>query len=209
MVEARDERQVTRDKRRARDKHLSLVSGFSPLSSELRKRARKIKLLLMDIDGVLTDGRIYYVPGPRGVFIETKAFYSRDGLGIRLAHEAGLRSGVISGRGGPVVSHRVKELGIHYVYENRLDKLEPYRMILKEARIKDENVCYMGDDLVDLPILIRAGLAVGVANGHPRLRRHVHYWTRNPGGMGAVRETIEVILEAQGKLDAILKYYLR
>ncbi len=176
---------------------------------ELRKRARRVKLLLMDIDGVLTDGRIYYVPAPRGGFLETKAFHSRDGLGIRLAHEAGLKSGVIPGRGGPVVSHRIKELGIHYVYENSLDKLEPYWAILKEAHMKDEDVCYIGDDLVDLPILIRAGLAVGVGNGHPKLRRHVHYWTRNPGGMGAVRETIEVILEAQGKFNAILKHYLR
>lgn len=181
-----------------------------PVSSvELRKRARRIKLLLMDIDGVLTDGRIYYVPAPSGGFVETKAFHSRDGLGIRLAHEAGLKSGVISGRGGPVVNHRVKELGIRYVRNNALEKLDPYRAILKEAHVKDEEVCYIGDDLVDLPILVRVGFAVGVSNGHPRLRRHVHYWTRNPGGMGAVRETIEVILEAQGKLDAILRHYLR
>ncbi|MGH9328210.1 MAG: KdsC family phosphatase [Terriglobia bacterium] len=177
-------------------------------STEIRKRARKIKLLLMDVDGVLTDGRIYYVPTPRGGFVETKGFHSRDGLGIRLAHEAGLRSGVISGRGGPVVSHRIKELGIHYFHEHRLEKLEPYRTILKEARVIDAEVCYVGDDLVDLPILMRVGLAVGVRDGHPKLRRHVHYLTRSPGGTGAVREIIEVILEAQGKLSTVLKHYL-
>ncbi len=179
------------------------------ISTELRKRARRIKLLLMDIDGVLTDGRIYFVPDHQGRLIETKAFHPRDGLGIRYAREAGLKTGVISGRGGPVVKHRMKELGIDYVYQDSLEKLGPYRDLLREAKLKDEDICYIGDDLVDLPILKRAGLAVGVGDGHPYLRRHVHYWTKNAGGMGAVRETIELILGAQGKLEPILKYYLR
>lgn len=181
-----------------------------PVSAkELHKRARRIKLLLMDVDGVLTDGRIYFVPAPKGGFIETKAFHSRDGLGIRIAHEAGLKSGIISGRGSPVVEHRVRELGIHFVRQNFLEKLEPYRSILEESSLPEAAVCYVGDDLVDLPILKRVGLAVGVSNGHPLLRRHVHYWTRNPGGLGAVRETVELILAAQGKLKALLRYYLR
>lgn len=177
--------------------------------TELRRRARKIKLLLMDVDGVLTDGRIYFVPAPRGGFIETKGFHSRDGLGLRLAHESGLKSGIISGRGSPVVMHRIRELGIHYFQQNTLEKLEPFQAILKEAQMKSEAVCYIGDDLVDLPILIRAGLAVGVADGHPRLRPYLHYQTRAAGGKGAVRETIELILQAQGKLDGIMRYYTR
>jgi 3-deoxy-D-manno-octulosonate 8-phosphate phosphatase (KDO 8-P phosphatase) len=181
-----------------------------PISlTETRKRARKVKLLLMDVDGVMTDGRIYYVPSPKGGFLETKTFHSRDGLGIRIAHEAGLKSGIISGRHTPVVEHRVRELGIHFVRQNFLEKLEPYQSILQDAGLPDTAVCYMGDDLVDLPILKRAGLAVGVSNGHPLLRRHVHYVTRNPGGLGAVRETIELILAAQGKLQPLLRYYLR
>ncbi len=178
-------------------------------STEFRKRAQKVKLLLMDVDGVLTDGRIYYVPAPRGGFIETKTFHSRDGLGIRIAHESGLKSGVLSGRRSPVVEHRIKELGIHFARQGVLEKLEPYESILREARLPDSAVCYMGDDLVDLPILKRAGLAVGVSDGHPLLRRHVHYVTRQPGGLGAVRETIELILAAQGKLSAVLEHYLR
>jgi 3-deoxy-D-manno-octulosonate 8-phosphate phosphatase (KDO 8-P phosphatase) len=177
--------------------------------TEIRKRARKVKLLLMDVDGVLTDGRIYYVPSPKGGFIETKAFHTRDGLGIRIAHEAGIKTGIVSGRGSPVVDYRVRELGIHFVRQHFLEKLEPYRSILNDAGLSDEAVCYMGDDLVDLPILSRAGLAVGVSNGHPLLRRYVHYVTRNPGGLGAVRETIELILAAKGKLQPLLKYYLR
>ncbi|MGH9404689.1 MAG: KdsC family phosphatase [Terriglobia bacterium] len=179
------------------------------MTKMLRARARKIKLLLLDVDGVLTDGHIYFVPQPRGGFVETKGFHSRDGLGIRLAHEAGLRTGIVSGRRSPVVEHRIRELGIHYVRQNVLEKLEPYRQILKEAEVEDAEVCYVGDDLVDLPLLKRAGLAVGVGDGHPLLRRYVHYWTKAPGGAGAVRETIEMLLRAQGKFDSVLRHYLR
>src|SRR5690349_12809722 len=155
-------------------------------SPELRRRARRIKLLLMDVDGVMTDGRIYYLPEPergsRNVMFETKTFHSRDGLGIRLAHEAGLKTGIISGRCSPATAYRARELGIHYVKQDTLEKLPPYESILREAAVDDAEVCYMGDDIVDLPILKRVGLAVGVADGHDVLRRHVHYWTRRPGG---------------------------
>jgi 3-deoxy-D-manno-octulosonate 8-phosphate phosphatase (KDO 8-P phosphatase) len=182
-------------------------------SRELRQRARKIRLLLMDVDGVLTDGRIYYLPHPRRsskeMLFETKAFHTRDGLGIRLAHEAGLKTGVISGRGSPVIDYRVRELGIHYVVQNTLEKLAPYQKIVQQAQLDDAEVCYMGDDIVDLPVLKRVGLAVGVGDGHEFLRPHVHYWTRRPGGAGAVRETIELILAAQDKLRASFRYYLR
>ena len=182
---------------------------MSVTSRELRQRARKIKLLLMDVDGVLTDGRIYLVPSPRGGLMETKTFNSRDGLGIRLIHKAGIKTGIISGRRSPVVEQRIKELGIHYARQQVLDKLQPYQEILHSARLTDEEVCYMGDDLVDLPLLKRTGLAVAVADAHPLLRRYTHYRTRNRGGMGAVRETIELILAAQGKLEEIIKYYLK
>ena len=124
-------------------------------SAQLRARAKKIKLLLMDVDGVLTDGRIYYLPGPHGGIFETKTFHSRDGLGIRFAHEAGLKTGIISGRASPVVEHRAKELGLHFIQEDALEKIEPYEKILRIAGLKDEEVCYMGDDVVDLPVLRR------------------------------------------------------
>lgn len=176
---------------------------------QLRARARKIRLLLMDVDGVLTDGRIYYVPRPQGGLTETKTFHSRDGLGIRLAHAAGLKTGIISGRGSPVVEHRAKELGIHFIQQEALEKISPYEKILRVADVRDDEVCYVGDDIVDLPLLKRVGLAVGVGNGHPVLRRHVHYLTSSPGGMGAVREAIELILDAQGKLAPILNHYLQ
>ncbi len=172
--------------------------------TQLRHRARKIKLLLMDVDGVLTDGRIYYLPRPGGGIFETKTFHSRDGLGIRYAHEAGLKTGILTGRSSPAVEQRAKELGIHFVQQAALEKLEPYERILRAADLRDEEVCYVGDDVVDLPVLKRVGLAVGVADGHPLLRRYVHYSTRHPGGQGAVRETVELILEAQDKWPSIL-----
>jgi 3-deoxy-D-manno-octulosonate 8-phosphate phosphatase (KDO 8-P phosphatase) len=181
-----------------------------PLTAkQLRARARRIKLLLMDVDGVLTDGRIYYVSRPQGGLLETKTFHSRDGLGVRLAHMAGLKTGIISGRGSPVVEHRAKELGIHFLQQEALEKLAPYQKILRAAGLRDEEVCYVGDDIVDLPVLRRVGLAVGVRDGHPLLRRHVHYVTKQAGGRGAVREAIELILQAQGKWNAVRRSYLR
>jgi 3-deoxy-D-manno-octulosonate 8-phosphate phosphatase (KDO 8-P phosphatase) len=175
---------------------------------QLRARARRIKLILFDVDGVMTDGRIYYVPRPHGGLVETKTFNSRDGLGIRLAHAAGLKTGFISGRRSPIVEYRAKELGIHYLQQGVLDKVGPYEEILRSGGLTDAQVCFVGDDIVDLPLLKRAGLAVGVGDGHPVLKRHVHYWTKNPGGMGVVRETIELILDAQGKLRPIFDHYL-
>jgi len=172
-------------------------------------RAKKIKLLLMDVDGVLTDGNIYYLPRPGGGMMETKGFHSRDGLGIRLVHHAGIKTGIITGRASPVIEFRAKELGIHFLEQNALEKLGPYERILETAELRDEEVCYVGDDIVDLPLLKRVGLAVCVANGDERLRRHVNLWTRRDGGRGAVREAIELILIAQGKWDSILKSYLR
>jgi 3-deoxy-D-manno-octulosonate 8-phosphate phosphatase (KDO 8-P phosphatase) len=178
-------------------------------SQKLLVRAKKIKLLLMDVDGVLTDGNIYYLPRPGGGMIETKGFHSRDGLGIRLAHYAQLKTGIITGRSSPVIEFRVKELGIHFLEQNALEKLAPYERIQQAAQVQDEEVCYVGDDIVDLPLLKRVGLAVCVSDGDEFLRRHVHMWTQRRGGRGAVREAIELILTAQGKWDAILKSYLR
>jgi 3-deoxy-D-manno-octulosonate 8-phosphate phosphatase (KDO 8-P phosphatase) len=187
---------------------------------QLQDRARKVRLLLMDVDGVLTDGRIYYLPASdarqrrrlapddRPVF-ETKTFHSRDGLGLRLAQKCGLRIGLISGRRSPVVEYRAQELDFDFVEQHALEKLGPYQKILRAARVGEDEVCYMGDDIVDLPILTRVGLAIGVADGHPLLRKYVHYVTRARGGLGAVREAIELILTAQGKFDKVMKHYLK
>lgn len=180
-----------------------------PLSKEqVRRRARKIKLLLLDVDGVMTDGRIYYVPRPEGGMFETKAFHSRDGIGIRYAREAGIKVGIISGRGSDTVRYRAAELKLDFIEENSLKKIPPYERILQAAGLKDDEVCYVGDDLVDLPILKRVGFAVCVRDCHSFLRKHVHYVTKAPGGLGAVRETIEMILDAQAKWKPVVDRYL-
>ncbi|MGD1101617.1 MAG: HAD hydrolase family protein [Terriglobia bacterium] len=178
-------------------------------SRKLLARAKKIKLLLMDVDGVMTDGKFYYVPRPGGGMLETKAFDSRDGLGLRLAHHAGLKTGIITGRSSPVIEYRVKDLGIHFLQQNALEKIEPYERIRNAAQVEDAEVCYVGDDLTDLPLLTRVGLGVCVANGDDLVRKHAHFCTRRAGGSGAVRDAIELILIAQGKWDAILKSYLQ
>jgi 3-deoxy-D-manno-octulosonate 8-phosphate phosphatase (KDO 8-P phosphatase) len=175
---------------------------------QVRARARRVKLLLLDVDGVMTDGRISYVPQPDGGIFETKAFHSRDGIGIRYARAAGLKVGVITGRSSAAVDYRAQELELDFMERNALKKIPPYENILRAAMLRDREVCYVGDDLVDLPILKRVGLAVAVENGHPTLRQHVHYVTQAPGGSGAVREIIEIILEAQGKWKPILEGYM-
>lgn len=175
---------------------------------QLRRRARKVKLLLMDVDGVLTDGKIYYVPDPSNGFVETKTFHSRDGLGIRFAHAASLKTGILSGRASPAVAYRAKELGIHFVQEGALEKIPPYEKILRAAGLEDDEVCYMGDDVVDLPIMMRVGLAIGVNDGHDLVRRYVHYSTRARGGQGAVREVVELLLDAQGRWDSVFKNFM-
>ncbi|HEX5413208.1 MAG TPA: HAD family hydrolase [Terriglobia bacterium] len=180
-----------------------------PLSREqVRSRARKVKLLLLDVDGVLTDGRIYYVPRPGGGMFEIKTFHSRDGIGIRYAREAGLKIGIISGRSSDTVRYRAAELKLDFIEEHHLKKIPPYERILRAAGAKDDEVCYVGDDLVDLPILKRVGFAVCVQDGHSLLHRHVDYVTKAPGGLGAVRETIEIILDAQGRWKAVVDGYL-
>ncbi|TAM82709.1 MAG: hypothetical protein EPN47_08620 [Acidobacteria bacterium] len=177
-------------------------------NQQIRRRASKVKLLLLDVDGVMTDGRIYYVPRPGGGMFETKTFHSRDGIGIRYAREVGIKVGIISGRGSDTVRYRAAELKLDFIEENSLKKIPPYERILQAAGVKDDEVCYVGDDLVDLPILKRVGFAVCVQNGHSLLRRHVHYVTKAPGGLGAIRETIEIILDAQGKWKPVVDGYL-
>ena len=168
-------------------------------------RARGISLILMDVDGVLTDGGITLIEGNR----EARTYDARDGVGLRLARRAGLRTGLISGRGNDAVSRRASELGIDEVHQRSEDKLATYLGILKRRRLRDAQVCFIGDDLPDLPVLLRAGLPVAVADAHDEVRRRVPFVTRAPGGRGAVREVIDAILKAQGAWDRLLAQYTR
>ena len=165
--------------------------------------ARRITLVLMDVDGVMTDGRLVLLGSDR----EAKAFDAKDGVGLWLARRAGLRTGLISGRGSAAVLQRANELGMDEIHLKTDDKLVAYRRILKRRGLIDAEVCYIGDDLVDLPILARAGMSVAVADAHPEVLRRTRFVTRSRGGRGAVREVIDAILKAQGKWSTVLGWF--
>jgi len=168
-------------------------------------RARKIRVLLMDVDGVLTAGQVYLLPLADGVAVEMKAFHSQDGAGLKLARDAGLRTGVISGRQSAAMTRRAEEVGMEFVFQGRSEKVAAYEEILRVAGVRDSEVAYIGDDLPDLPILQRVGLAIAVANAVDEVRCAVHHVTRRTGGDAGVREAIEGILKAQGKWRAVAK----
>ena len=158
------------------------------------KRLGKIRLLLLDVDGVMTDGRIVY--DNHGV--ETKAFDVKDGHGLKLLQRAGIKIGIITGRQSEVVRFRAKELGIEILHQGAKDKLVPYLEILQDLQLSEEEVAYMGDDVVDLPILRRVGFAATVADAVEEVKPLVHYVTDRRGGRGAVREVCDLILKETG-----------
>ncbi len=172
-------------------------------SERVINRAAKIRLAVFDIDGVFTDGRLWFSDDTR----ELKSFHVHDGLGMKLLSSAGVRVAILSARFSPVVTRRAAELGIELVYQDQDDKLACFQRILSALRLTPEQAAYTGDDLPDLPVLKRAGLAVGVANAHPLLHPHCHYLTRAVGGGGAVREIADLILYAQNRLDDIAARY--
>jgi 3-deoxy-D-manno-octulosonate 8-phosphate phosphatase (KDO 8-P phosphatase) len=163
----------------------------------------EIKIVIIDVDGVLTDGKIILDANGK----ESKSFYVQDGTGITYLHRAGIKTAIISGRESKAVVHRAKELCIEDVYQGIHNKIEAYEKILKKHRIKDDETCYIGDDLIDLPILRRVGFSVAVPNAPLELKRSVSYVTSAPGGYGAIREVTEKILKSQGKWDMILSRY--
>ncbi len=169
----------------------------------LEDKAKKIKMFIMDVDGVLTDGRIVLGNGGE----ELKFFHVVDGVGINLAHRAGLRTAIISARRSSVTSLRAKQLGIEIVYQVNGDKREAYEEILKQHHLQDEEVAYIGDDLHDFPILKRVGLSLSVPNGREEIKEIVDCITKRGGGQGAVREAIEIILKAQGKWEEVTRQY--
>lgn len=159
-------------------------------------QARQVRLLLLDVDGVLTDGCITYGTGG----LETKSFNTQDGLGIKLLQESGVAVGIITARTSEAVERRARDLGLAHVFQGKQDKLTIYESILKETGLRPPQTGYMGDDLMDLPILNRVGLAAAPANAVAEIRQRVHYTTERGGGRGAVRELCDLILEAQGNL---------
>ena len=173
------------------------------IPAPLRRKARKIKLLLLDVDGVLTDGGI--VIDERGV--ESKRFDVRDGQGITLLKHAGVEVGFVSGRSSGAVRQRAGDLGVKWVFQGIQNKAEIYQRIKKRTGLKDEQIAYAGDDMVDLPILRAAGLAITVPDGWPGNRPVVDYVTEAAGGRGAVREISELILTAQNRWKDLIDKY--
>ena len=178
----------------------------APLKSKTRlnARARKIQLLVLDVDGILTDRRI--ILGSDGNLV--KSFDVRDGFGLVLAHQAGLKTAIITAEESPVVTHRAKQLKIQWVAQAALDKGKAFRRCLAHFRIQPEAVGFIGDDLLDLPILTKVGFSATVPDAPIEVKRHVHYITNCHGGRGAVREIVELILQAQGHWATIVKRYL-
>ncbi len=169
----------------------------------MEAKLAKIKLLLLDVDGVLTDGRIIYDNQGN----ELKAFDVKDGHGLKLLQRAGIKIGIITGRSSEVVSRRAKELGIEILYQGALHKLEPYLEILAEQGLTDERIAYVGDDVVDLPILRRVGFSATVADAVSDVFPFVDYVASRPGGCGAVREICDLLLRASGQWDELTKRY--
>ncbi len=169
--------------------------------ADIRERAAKIKLVIFDVDGVLTDGRLYF--DEQGG--EFKSFHSRDGLGINLLRQTGVEVAVISGRMSKSVNYRMQSLGIERVFQGQKNKLLPYDKLREELQLLPEQIAHVGDDLIDLPLLRRVGLAVAVADAHPSILPFAHWRTERPGGAGAAREVCDLIMDAQGNLRRIVE----
>lgn len=171
---------------------------------DILDKAARIRLIIFDVDGVLTDGSLFL--GDDGQ--EYKAFNSRDGHGIKMLKKYGVEIGIITGRTSRVVEHRMANLGVEHVYQGKLDKLPAYEALAAKLDIPASETAYVGDDVVDLPVMRRVGLAIAVQDAHPLVRAHSHWQTPSPGGRGAARDVCEMLMEAKGVLQDELNRYL-
>lgn len=167
-------------------------------------KAENIKLLLLDVDGVLTDGNLIYSHEGK----ESKSFNTQDGFGLRLLQDAGVKVGIITARSSEALERRSQDLKISYLYQGSSNKLDAYKEIVKSSGLKPFEIAYMGDDWLDMVLLKRVGLAVAPANAVVEVREMVHYTTEQSGGHGAVRELCDLILEAMGKHKELYQYYI-
>ena len=171
---------------------------------DILDKAKNIELVIFDVDGVMTDGSLFM--GDDGQ--EYKAFNSLDGHGMRMLQEAGLTAAIITGRKSNVVEYRMKDLGITRVYQGYRDKIPAYEALMADIGLATNQLAYVGDDVVDLPIMTRVGFAIAVQDAHPYVKKHAHWITQNNGGQGAVRDVCELLLEAHGLLAQTLESYL-
>ena len=180
------------------------MAGVSRISPALTKRAARITLLLMDVDGTMTDGSVTLLSQPDGTALEIKTFDAHDGQGLTLAQTAGLRTGCITGRESAALLRRAREMKMEFVYMKQPLKMPAYEEILKKAGVADSAVAFIGDDLPDIPLMRRTGLAVAVGDAVPEVKKAAHYTTKALAGHGAVREAVELILKAKGIWEAMI-----
>jgi len=178
--------------------HGGALAQPGKISPALKKRASQIKLLLMDVDGTMTDGSVTLLSQNDGTALEIKAFDAHDGQGLTLAHTAGLRTGCITGRQSSALMRRAQEMKMDFIYMKQPLKMPAYEEILRKAGVADFAVGYIGDDLPDIPLMKRAGLAVAVGDAVPEVKKAAHYTTKALAGRGAVREAVELILKSKG-----------
>ena len=174
-------------------------------------RARKIKLLLFDVDGVLTDGKLFFLPLPAGSQtsrIEFKGFHAHDGASISLARLGGIKTGLITKRSSETVALRARDLKLEYVYQGVQDKRTCFDEIVQKAGLKPEEAAFVGDDVIDLPAMRAGGLAIAVKNARAEVKKEAHYVTPHAGGDGALRDAVEFILKAQGKWKRVVEDYI-
>jgi 3-deoxy-D-manno-octulosonate 8-phosphate phosphatase (KDO 8-P phosphatase) len=176
---------------------------LKPETQDIDTRAKRIKLLLMDCDGVLTDGQLELLENGD----EQKTFHARDGQGISLFHRAGLKTGILSGRASGAVERRARELGMTYVRQNEKDKIKAFEEMLAQANVSADECAFIGDDLPDVPVMRRVGFAVTVADAVDETKQAAHYVTKVKGGRGAVREVTDLILKAQGRWEELMKRF--
>jgi 3-deoxy-D-manno-octulosonate 8-phosphate phosphatase (KDO 8-P phosphatase) len=177
------------------------------VNQDVAARAAKIRMLLMDVDGVLTDGKLYFIPDGAGGMVEFKAFDSQDGIGLQWCQWKGIRTGVISGRNSPSTVERAKQAKMNYVYQGHTEKIPIIEEIMADAQIAKDEIAYIGDDFTDVVVFHRVGLAIATANARPEVKREAHWVTQNVGGSGAVRDAIEMIFRARGFWNDILDHY--
>ena len=172
--------------------------------SELLKKAARIKLIIFDVDGVLTDGKLYFDSKGR----EQKVFHVHDGLGIKLLQQSGVKVAIISSRNSTAVKKRMKNLGIEHIYQGQENKSIAFANLTKKLQVSPEQIAYVGDDLPDLPLICKVGLGIAVANAVPLVKQYAYWQTHAKGGEGAVREVCEIIMQAQGMLDEMQAHFL-
>jgi len=177
------------------------------MEAKILEAAARTKLLLMDVDGVLTNGRLYNVPDAAGNMVETKGFDSQDGIALQWLSWKGIKTGVISGRQSPATAERARQVKMTYVYQGHIEKIPILEEILADAKVDSGEVAYIGDDFTDVTIMHRVGLAIATANARAEVKKEAHYVTAAPGGEGAVREVVELLLRAHNRWGEILRHY--